>query len=318
MKYNFGVYSDYNNETDYDQIFGECEGNIIVRHLEEYLYLNPIFKQKRFLNFRCALDGVMTLPQYMSIVSAVYSCCIGNHPKSDITSLFKNTTFGDIHYNQVQEKIVKGERAFEYKCITNDVVLTIIWGAYFLLSIKAAMDNKFQSAKEILYSFLLNKSGMKESDFLKKHVLMHLYQMHLEPTIKEIILASEEELRRNERKGNTKSPSDQSSEIDKDETSTNSSEELEDDSTRNFPNRLKVAYLLQLLGIKSKDQIDNQRALCRIVESITGVKRKQVQEYLNSFTLAKSYNQAKITQLNEDLKLLKLPLLQSPKLKCED
>lgn len=90
----------------------------------------------------------------------------------------------------------------------------------------------------------------------------------------------------------------------------------DDDPALDLPNRLKVAYILQLLNITSKEQIKNERALCRVLEAITGASRKTVRDYLKTFTLVVAQNKDVINTLNKDLNSLGFPLLKT-QLKCE-
>lgn len=90
----------------------------------------------------------------------------------------------------------------------------------------------------------------------------------------------------------------------------------DDDPASDLPNRLKVAYVLQLLNITSKEQIKNERALCRVLKILVGASRTSVQRYLETFTLDVVRNKDEIKDFNEDLKESGLPLLTTH-LDCE-
>lgn len=82
-----------------------------------------------------------------------------------------------------------------------------------------------------------------------------------------------------------------------------------DDDGKNFPHRLKIAYLLQLWGVKKAEEVKNERALSRALEMLADIPRTSVQLYLKDFSLKVAHHKDKIGKFNKELTSLGLPEL---------
>lgn len=187
MYHNFAIATDIDKQTDYDLIFGRIIGNIFAETMEECFYLNPIQEDGNYY-YGVSLDNIMSLPQYLSAVLAVYEHAIGKHRKSDMSEMFKHYSDKDKKYynNDVREEIIDNKRCFAYRNIDFDVAQAIIFGAYFLACIKTEIWPKIKPTRDFLLKYLREYSCLNDEAFKSKHIANALYNRYFVPTMRKL------------------------------------------------------------------------------------------------------------------------------------
>lgn len=190
MYHHFNIYSDFDRQTDYDPIFGQYIGNIFAKTMEECFYLNPLQEDEDYY-YGVALDDIMSLPQYLTAVSSTYTFAIGEHPKSDMSSMFKlnSARFKKYGDNDVREEFVDNKRCFAYRNIKSEVAQAIIFGAYFLACINTEIWPEIKPTREFLLEYLRECSCLNDEAFKSKHIANALYDRYFIPTMHKIAQA---------------------------------------------------------------------------------------------------------------------------------
>lgn len=190
MRYNFTIYSDFNKDTDYDEAFGKYIGNVFADTMEECLFGNS-WKKGNIKYKGIKLDGTMSLSQYLAAVHELYSISKGKHPKSEIPYRFKLTENIEkerfiTSSGEVTEEPQAEKNKIIYKDISDEVWETIVWGAFYLSSIKMALASGEIPAFKILMTLLIDISELPINDFQQKNQLWRLYEHTESSTIKKI------------------------------------------------------------------------------------------------------------------------------------
>lgn len=194
MYHNFSIESDLDYQTDYDKKLGVNIGNNFADTMEECFYCNPIH-EKDGLYGGVPLDNIMSLPQYISAVTAVFVISKGKHPKAELAANFKLFDCKNRKYidNDVREESSDGKRLICYRNILSEVFDAIIWGAYFLASIRAELWKEEIPVRDFLLNYMKETIGLTE-EALEKHVLKILHKEHFAPTMLKILEAIKKDI----------------------------------------------------------------------------------------------------------------------------